>query len=211
MASSRISPKVIADIHKLVDDACADANNGLPCASVVLVGKAGHEVVEVASHSVGARDQPGEKDCYWLASCTKLITAIACMQLVEQGRILLDDANQVEAVCPELRDVQVLQEDGSLVGKTRRITLRMLLTHTGTLGRNQACGKSQIANLSAAGFGYSFLNPKLRSYRLRNQQPEFDEFSGHETDMYQPLVNQPGERFEYGVSNLFCLRFCDHL
>lgn len=211
MASSRISPKAITDIHKLVNDACADANNGLPCASVVLVGKAGHEVVEVASHSVGARDQPGEKDCYWLASCTKLVTAIACMQLVEQGRILLDDANQVEAVCPELRDVQVLHEDGSLVEKTRRITLRMLLTHTGMLRRTKLMESLKSLISTAAGFGYSFLNPKLRSYRLRNHQPEFDEFSGHEADMHQPLVNQPGERFEYGVSNLLSLRFCDHL
>lgn len=58
------------------------------------------------------------------------------MQLVEQGKLRLDDADQVEAICPELRDVKVLtrNEDGKfeLVKKVRRITLRMLLTHTGT-------------------------------------------------------------------------------
>lgn len=33
-----------------------------------------------------------EKDDYfWIASCTKLVTAIACMQLVEQGKVKLDD------------------------------------------------------------------------------------------------------------------------
>jgi CubicO group peptidase (beta-lactamase class C family) len=53
------------------------------------------------------------------------------MQLVEQGKLALDDANQVGGLCPELREVKVIQEDGSLVEKYRPITLRMLLTHTG--------------------------------------------------------------------------------
>ena len=29
---------------------------------------------------------------------------------------------------------------------------------------------------------------------------EFDEFSGDAADFLQPLVNQPGERFQYGAS-----------
>jgi len=53
------------------------------------------------------------------------------MQLVEQGKVPLDDANELERICPELKDVKVLQEDGTLVDKKRGITLRMLLTHTG--------------------------------------------------------------------------------
>lgn len=55
-----------------------------------------------------------------------------------------------------------------------------------------------------AGFGYSFLNEKLRTYARQKfpERPEYDEFSGRIVDFQQPLVNQPGERFEYGVSSV---------
>ena len=68
---------------------------------------------------------------FWIASCTKTIVGIACMQLVEQGLLALDDSRQVETICPELKEVKVLQDDGKLVPKKRGITLRMLLSHTG--------------------------------------------------------------------------------
>lgn len=68
---------------------------------------------------------------HWMASLTKLVTGIACMQLVERGQLSLDDADQVETLCPELKDVMYLADDGALKPKTGRITLRMLLTHTG--------------------------------------------------------------------------------
>lgn len=79
---------------------------------------------------------PMDKDTvFWLASFTKLICSVACMQLVEQGRLRLDDAEQVEDLSPELRDIKVLERDQegqySLVDKKSKITLRMLLNHTG--------------------------------------------------------------------------------
>lgn len=79
---------------------------------------------------------PLDKDTvFWLASFTKLICSVACMQLVEQGRLHLDDAQQIEQLSPELRDVKVLEQtpDGEyrLIEKERKITLRMLLNHTG--------------------------------------------------------------------------------
>jgi CubicO group peptidase (beta-lactamase class C family) len=60
-----------------------------------------------------------------------MITGLACMQLVERGKLSLDDAAQTEKLCPELKDLQVLQPDGKLVAKKGGITLRMLLAHTG--------------------------------------------------------------------------------
>lgn len=53
------------------------------------------------------------------------------MQLVEQGKLELDNSDQVEKIAPELKDVKVLEKGGTLVEKRRGITLRMLLTHTG--------------------------------------------------------------------------------
>ena len=60
------------------------------------------------------------------------------MQLVEQGKLALDDGDMIESICPELKDVKILKgidKDGKaeLVEKTKKITLRMLLSHTGKL------------------------------------------------------------------------------
>jgi CubicO group peptidase (beta-lactamase class C family) len=71
---------------------------------------------------------------FWIASCTKLLATIACMQAVEQGILNLDDHKQVYQLCPELEKVQVLQDDGTLVDKKNDITLRMLLSHTAGFG-----------------------------------------------------------------------------
>lgn len=120
---SELSSQKISDLCSLIDDTCAN----LPCASVVVVGD-GHVYAEkLFEHSAGNDEGDG---IYWLASCTKLVTAIACMQLVEQGKVGLDDSDHVGRLCPELKTVQVL-ENGVLVKKQTEITLRMLLTHTG--------------------------------------------------------------------------------
>ena len=59
------------------------------------------------------------------------------MQLHEQGRLLLDDADALERYAPELKSVRILKsiENGRVetVPKRNRITMRMLLCHTGTL------------------------------------------------------------------------------
>ncbi|RAL14785.1 serine hydrolase domain-containing protein [Aspergillus homomorphus CBS 101889] len=104
------------------------------------------------------------------------------MQLVEQGKLALDDSAQLEALPPELRDVKVLQSDGSggvkLVAKERRLTLRMLLNHT-------------------SGFGYAFEDPKLLGW---SRPIEPDDFSSNVHDvLHRPLLKQPGTNLKYGV------------
>lgn len=51
------------------------------------------------------------------------------MQLVEQGKLSLDDADLAGKLCPELKEVKILK-GGKLVAKKNRITLRHLLSHT---------------------------------------------------------------------------------
>ncbi|KAJ0362305.1 hypothetical protein COL922a_014495, partial [Colletotrichum nupharicola] len=114
---------------------------------------------------------------FWIASCTKLLVGIACMQLVEQGSLPLDDETQIEELCPELKRLKVLKPDGSFEEKKKAITLRMLLTHT-------------------AGFGYTFFNERLRGW---SYPAGVDEFSGRVEDITStPLLFQPGEGWEYG-------------
>ncbi|KAI9733618.1 MAG: hypothetical protein M1834_003220 [Cirrosporium novae-zelandiae] len=176
----QFSAETVSSLRQRTEEACVDNVKGIPGATVVVVGKDGKELF---AHAAGRRGygstEPMTLDSvYWIASCTKMIVGIACMQLVEQGKLALDDGEQVEKLCPELKAVKVLQDDGTLVEKKRSITLRMLLTHT-------------------AGFGYTFFHDNLRDY---SKPISYDEFSGHMYDMLQPLVHQPGEDWEYGVN-----------
>ena len=95
---------------------------------------------------------------FWIASCTKMICGIAAMQLVEQNKLTLDDANQVGWFCPELKTVCILKgfdEKGrpELVKKKNCITLRMLLNHTGESYTRPSIILTTIPTLRAAGFG----------------------------------------------------------
>lgn len=130
---SQLTPNVTSSLEARLDEACADQEKGIPGAVVVIVGKNGREYFAHASgkRGYGSSEPMTLDNIFWIASCTKLITGIACMQLVEQGLLSLDDSTQVETICPELKQVQVLHADGSLVEKKQGITLRMLLAHTG--------------------------------------------------------------------------------
>ena len=128
-----LSSQAVSKLQSVFDDACADRDKGLPGVVGVAVGRDGKELF---AHAAGKRgcgsEEPMSLDTiFWIASCTKMITGLACMQLVEQGKLSLDDAAQTEKLCPELKDVQVVQPDGKLVAKKGGITLRMLLSHTG--------------------------------------------------------------------------------
>jgi CubicO group peptidase (beta-lactamase class C family) len=129
----QFSSTVIDSLRQTVDAACADHKSGIPGATVVVVGRDGKNIFTHCSGKRGVvTDEPMTQDnIYWIASCTKMIVGIACMQLVEKGILALDDSKQLEGLCPELQQVKVLQDDGTLVEKKRGITLRMLLSHTG--------------------------------------------------------------------------------
>ncbi|KAI9751892.1 MAG: hypothetical protein M4579_005849 [Chaenotheca gracillima] len=120
---------------------------------------------------------------FWIASCTKMVTSIALMQLVEQGKADLDSADQLESVLPELKTVKILEEvgpDGNarLREKKNRITLKMLQTHT-------------------AGFSYTFFNDKL--WKLFKEDPLQDEFQCQQEAFEQPLLFEPGTSRDYGI------------
>ena len=131
----QLSPQRVDSLRQLVDASCADQQKGIPGVVAVVVDKDGKEQFAHASgyQGYGSSKPMNLDNIFWFASCTKMVTGIACMQLVENGSLALDDSEQVERLCPELKDVKVLQDDGKLVNKKRGITLRMLLCHTGEL------------------------------------------------------------------------------
>lgn len=149
MAIPSLPAQATADIRNLLEAACTRQPTGVPCVSAVVVG-AGcpSELFTHTTAAAGRKDHKGRDDIYWLASCTKLVTSIACMQLVESSVLRLDDADQLEKLCPELVDLGVVQEDGSLVQARSRITLRRLLTHTGSLYIPICLNEKTIMNLT---------------------------------------------------------------
>ena len=118
----------------------------------------------------------------WIASMTKAVTGACAMQLVEQGKLSLDGG--IAAVLPELGRVQVLDgfdADGKprLRAPKRAITLRHLLTHT-------------------SGFTYDIWNADMARYMEATGTPGI--ISCQNAALTTPLVFDPGEKWEYGIS-----------
>lgn len=132
----KISAEVVNELKARLDKVTSKPNN-IPGLVFAAVDKSGDIIFEHASgkRGLGSEEPMTTDTVFWIASCTKMIVSIAVMQLVEQGKLALDDVELVEELAPELRDVKVLEEgpDGklSLVDKKQGITLRMLLSHTG--------------------------------------------------------------------------------
>lgn len=118
---------------------------------------------------------------FWLLSMTKAITATACMQLVEQGRLRLDQP--AGEILRELKSPQVLDGfDAAGQPKLRparnTITVRHLLTHT-------------------SGFTYSIWSENVSRYEKVTGMPDI----GYSMNgaFKAPLEFEPGERWQYGI------------
>jgi len=124
------------NVQKSLDGVTGDKSTGVAGMVFVAIDKEGNQICANASGKKGLNDRdPMDLDTvFWIASCTKLLATMACMQAVEQGKLKIDDSKQVYELCPELEKVQVLQDGGKLVDKEKDITLRMLLSHTAGFG-----------------------------------------------------------------------------
>jgi CubicO group peptidase (beta-lactamase class C family) len=111
-----------------------------------------------------------------IASMTKPITSVAVMQLVEAGKVKLDE--RASLYVPELGKVQVL-ENGKLRAPKSPVTVRQLLTHT-------------------AGYGYEFMNGEL--FQAVGKGMVKSIMAGGDAFLQAPLLFDPGTRWEYGIS-----------
>ncbi|MCJ1375082.1 hypothetical protein MMC20_006316 [Loxospora ochrophaea] len=179
-----LSETASKEIREAIDNVTADPNV-IPGCVMVVVGKDGAPIFTHASGTRGIDSKaPMTLDTtFHIASCTKMITGLAAMQLCEQGTLALDDSDLVEKLCPELKAVKILKDIDAygnldLVEKKNRITLRMLLSHT-------------------AGFGYTYFDHTLRKW---GQPVGTEELSGYARDVLEsPLRFEPGTKWQYGV------------
>ena len=112
-----------------------------------------------------------------LASMTKPIVCVAALQLIEQGRIALEQP--VSEILPAFGELPVLEgfdgERPRLRAPARQATIRNLLTHT-------------------SGLGYWFVNADLLRYQ------RLIGVDGLRRAFEMPLIADPGTRWEYGTS-----------
>src|SRR5579872_32587 len=165
-----------SEIAKILKESAASGD--IPGVAAALATREG----PIFAGAYGARDlatgAPMQVDSVvWIASLTKAITGACAMQLVEQGKVSLDEP--IGKIVPNLGEAQVLDRIGpggavALRPPKRPITLRNLLTHT-------------------SGFVYNFWNEDMRRYM------ETTGVAGVGSALNAPLMFDPGARWEYGM------------
>ncbi len=170
-----------ADVNRLLNDAVDKGD--VP--GVIAMATDGRDILYQGAF--GKRElggsAPMELDTVcWIHSMTKAITGTCLMQLVEQGRIGLDD--DTGKIVPAHAHPKVLEgfdDEGQprLRPAKGAITLRRLLTHT-------------------AGFVYDTWNADLLRYMSVTRTSRSDSFEKPEKCL--PLGFDPGTRWEYGIN-----------
>ena len=170
-----------AQIDQILSQKC-EANE-IP--GVVAMAATGGEVIyqgAFGKRDLGRDDPMTTDSVFWIASMTKAITTAAGMQLVEQGKLSLDES--IGKLLPDLANPQVLEGfDAKGEPKLRpakgQITLRQLMTHT-------------------AGFAYDMWNGDMVKYLEKTGTPGI--ITCQNAALKTPICSDPGTRWEYGTN-----------
>ena len=177
----------LADDHQPMAKAAAVLDQTIAAGTLnFAVAAVGNTTGQTWSHAAGYQDaektKPASPDnIIQIASMTKLVTTIAALQLMEQGKLDLD--TPISAYAPELNGLQVLKgfaaDDTPIFEKANRApTARELMTHT-------------------AGYVYEFWNANaLKGGQLGVTPSLF----GEGNYLAAPLAFQPGTAWEYGIN-----------
>ena len=139
---------------------------------------------EIYRHMAGWRDaqktQPMQGDeVYWIYSCTKVFTSCAAMQLIEQGKLNLDDP--VSKYIPAYAHLQVKGEDGTIHPAQRTMTVRHLMS-------------------MQSGLSYELAAPGIVQV-LKETQGKATTRQVVEAFVRDPLEFEPGTSFLYSLSH----------
>jgi hypothetical protein len=157
---------------------------------VALIAKNGkivhHQAYGFANLDASVKMQ--ENSIFRIASQTKAIVSVAVLQLVEKGKIRLEDPIEMYFPAFSTQKVYVKQADTLiLVDRKRSITIRDLLTH-----------QSGISSADE----YPYLQKEFVKFGLNNSG--FAQYPSLSAEIAQiakmPLAHQPGARFSYGLS-----------
>jgi methyl acetate hydrolase len=161
-----------------VDQALREAVNAGTVPGIVAIGATDNGIVYEGAFGPSITAD----SVFWIASMTKAVTATACMQLVEQGKLQLDQP--MGKLLPQLESPKVLEGFDSNGAPRLRpakstITLRHLLTHT-------------------AGFTYSIWSEPMTQFEKVTGTP----FIGacENASFTAPIEFDPGDRWQYGIN-----------
>jgi methyl acetate hydrolase len=168
----------LSDALDEVDQTLRHAVNSQTVPGLVAIGATDRGIVYEGAFGPGITAD----SVFWIASMTKAITATACMQLVEQGKLQLEQP--MGKLIPQLEAPQVLEGfdangQPKLRPAKRPITLRHLLTHT-------------------AGFTYSIWSEPITRYQKVTGTPDIGDCKNAALNV--PLEFDPGDRWEYGIN-----------
>jgi methyl acetate hydrolase len=168
-----------------IDQLLRQTSDAKEIPGVVAIAASGKEIVYQGAF--GKRDLSKDDamtldSVFWIASMTKAVTASAAMQLVEQGKLALDEP--IGKLLPDLASPQVLEGfdakgDAKLRPAKGAITLRHLMTHS-------------------AGFCYDIWNVDMARYMEKTGIPGI--ISCQNAALKTPLMSDPGTRWEYGIN-----------
>ncbi len=169
----------------LIDHVLADAISGPKVAGVVAAAADASGMFyndAFGRRSLAFNGGMSTDTVFRIASMTKAITGAAAMQLVEQGKLDLDQP--AGEILPFLANPQVLlgfDSKGNPIMRSARspVTLRKLLTHT-------------------AGFVYDTWNEDMNRFAAETGLPACR--TGKLAALTAPLGFDPGERWEYGIN-----------
>lgn len=160
----------------------AVAERTVPGATFVVTGPDGvPSSITAGALRVDGADQVTSSTMFRLMSMTKALASVGALQLIEQGKLELDQ--EVASVLPEWGELQLLEGfDGDtprLRAPKVRATIKHLMTHT-------------------AGHAYGFSNAELFRYHQITGAP--DPFTGQRAYLQAPLIAEPGTAWNYGIN-----------
>lgn len=152
---------------------------------VVAIAATGKDVIyegAFGKRDLSKSDPMTADSVFWIASMTKAVTSAGAMQLVEQGKLSLDEP--IGKLLPDLAAVQVLdgfdaKGEPKLRPAKKPITLRQLMTHT-------------------AGFAYDMWDADLGKYLEKTGTPGI--ITCLNAALKTPIMTDPGTRWEYGTN-----------
>ncbi|MBR4296178.1 MAG: beta-lactamase family protein [Clostridia bacterium] len=149
---------------------------GIPLAGIEV--RQDHEII--CKHFSGYADAEktrklSDDDIFWIFSATKVITCIAAMRLVEEGRLSLED--NLDKYLPEFASMKIKNPDGTITDAKNKIRIIDLFTMT-------------------AGFTYTLDSPSLLEAR-KNKNATTREIIAALAN--EPLVFEPSTNFRYSL------------
>lgn len=129
-------------LDKAVDDLILC---GVPMCDVAVSYKGETVYRHSAGFADAAKTRPvSDRDIYWLFSCSKVITCLAAMRLVEEGKLSLSDP--VSKYIPEYADLCVKNgKTGEITKATVPMTVEHLFTMTGGMNYNTSSAPVESA------------------------------------------------------------------